>query len=190
MAVCLAITAAAQENKSKTISLSKESTPESIHQQIYEQTAKVKNGQECVNFTAEKYIGENINLAQYKDKVVFICFWGTWCGPCLKELKPEHLPAIVRPYLDNKDFVFIPVAQDSREALDKFFNDEKRKDYLWLKDYTCVDADRSIFALYANRGIPRSVIIDRDGKVSVTSVGSTDYALSLITDTLKKLLEQ
>ncbi len=189
-ALCLVMAATSQEGGNKTISLTGGSTPESLHQQIYEQTTLVKNGQECVDFTAEKYVGSSVSLSQYKGKVVQLCFWGTWCGPCLKELKPEHLPAIVRPYLENEDFVFVAVAQDGREALDKFFNSESKKEYLWLKDYACIDADRRIFGLYADKGVPRSVIIDREGKVCATSVGNTPYALSLIADTLKKLLEK
>ncbi len=185
-ALLMAATMFAQSGK--TLSLNEEFTPESMHKQLYEQTVLVKNGQIAIDFSAEKYIGKNITLSDYKGKVVFICFWGSWCGPCLKELKPENLPAVLKPYLNNKDFVFLPVAQDSRSALDKFFASEAYAGYHWLKDYTCIDGDRSLFGLYANRGVPRSVIIDKKGKVFETSIGATEYELTLVANALQKLL--
>ncbi len=189
-AIWLAVAATAQEGGTKTLSLSGQMTPEDFHSQIYEQTTLLKNGQTAAAFTAEAYAGDSIAPANLKGKVVQLCFWGTWCAPCLKELKAEHLPAIVRPYFDHEDYVFIAVAQDGRQALDKFFDSEKGKEYAWLKDYTCLDAERKIFGLFAERGVPRSVIIDRNGKVFATSVGNTDYALALIASALETLLKK
>jgi thiol-disulfide isomerase/thioredoxin len=46
-------------------------------------------------------------LAQHKNKVVYMDFWGSWCGPCLAEL--DHAPK-VKETLKGKDVVFIYMA--------------------------------------------------------------------------------
>ncbi len=185
IALLFAVAASAQQ---KTLSLGDANTPEAMHKQLYEQTVIVKNGEQFVDFTVEKYSGGSVKLSDYKGKVVYICFWGTWCPPCLRELKAEHLPAVLKPYLSNDDFVFLPVAQDDRAAADKFFASAKGAEYKWLSDYTCIDPGRKIFHTYAKSGIPRSVIIGKDGKVVETSIGANEYELELIAKTLKTLL--
>ncbi len=185
LAVTLPLFAGAQ----KSISISEEMSPEAIHQQLDEQTSLLHEGEAPAPFTAEKYASGTIDLTNYAGKVVHLCFWGTWCRPCLNELQPEHLPAIIAPYLDNSDYIFLPIAQDTREALDTFFASERGKAYAWLAPLTGIDGTRSIFHLYASGGIPRSVIIGKDGKIAQTSIGSDAYELQLIAETLQKLLK-
>ncbi len=173
----------------KTITIDENLSPEAIHQQLDEQTSLLHEGEVPAPFTAEKYAGGTLDLSSYAGKVIHLCFWGTWCRPCLHELQPEHLPAVIAPYLNNDDYVFLPIAQDTREALDTFFASERGKAYAWLAPLTGIDGKRSIFGLYAGGGIPRSVIIGKDGKIAQTSIGSDDYELQLISKTLEKLLK-
>lgn len=60
------------------------------------------------------------NLSDFKDKAVFLNFWGTWCPPCR-----EEYPSIQKLYEARKDkmhFVLIAM-QDQEETVVKFLKD-------------------------------------------------------------------
>ena len=45
----------------------------------------------------EDFNGNEINLKDYKGKLVLINFWATWCTPCKKEM-----PSLDRLYQDDR----------------------------------------------------------------------------------------
>ena len=157
------------------------------HKKMTDETTLIKNGEKAIEIAVSKYTGGKINLSDYRGKVIHICFWGSWCGPCLKELKAENLPSVIAPYRKKADYVLIPIALEKKESLDKFFASEKGKEYVWLKELTGYDPKREEFNKYAKLGVPRTVVIDREGKVVETSIGGNHYEMQLIANALKKL---
>jgi len=43
--------------------------------------------------------GELVRLADFQGKVLMVDFWGTWCGPCIKEI--PHFLELLRNYQDD-----------------------------------------------------------------------------------------
>lgn len=77
-------------------------------------------------------------LQKYEGKVVFIDFWATWCGPCLKNMKQIEP---VKKELTGKDVVFVYITNDtsvrktweekvSQIGGEHYYLDEKTWDYL------------------------------------------------------------
>lgn len=65
--------------------------------------------------------GKVWNAEAFKDKVVLIDFWATWCGPC-KQVKPM----VVELAKKNPSLVVLSVSIDEdKQALDKFLVKEK-----------------------------------------------------------------
>lgn len=159
--------------------------------QIYDQTTLLKAGDNAANFTADKYIGAKKSLSDYKNKVVLINFWGTWCAPCLRELAPEGLPQILKKFENNPDFVFLPIAHaDTNKSLDSFFATPNGKTiYNYLKNTTLLDSDKSILLKYAKSGVPRSIVVDRDGKIVFGSLGANDEILKKMEEAISNALK-
>jgi len=107
--------------------------------------------------------GKPFDWSKYKDKVVLIEFWATWCSPCLAEL--PNLKTQYEKY-HGKGFEIVGISVDEDlNALEKglekhqfpwtILADEKWKNNGHVKMY-----DR-----FSIRGVPRGLLIDRDGKV-------------------------
>ena len=52
------------------------------------------------------------------------------------------------------------------------------------------DMDRKAFSLYAQQNIPRNFIIDKDGKIAVSSIGFNEKEFEEITEKVEKLLTE
>lgn len=141
---------------------------------VYDQTTLLKEGDRAADFTAARYAGGEVSPGDYRGKVVLLTFWATWCGPCLKELAPDALPAeVLDRFRGDDDFRFLPVAYtDTPQSLDAFFASEKGAAYAWLKELTAMDPDKTIHALFATQSIPRSFVIGRDGRIVYGSLGA------------------
>jgi thiol-disulfide isomerase/thioredoxin len=67
--------------------------------------------------------GKPRKLSDYRGKVVALVFWGTWCGPCMREV-PRERELVER--LKGKSFAMLGVNCDAdKQAALKVMNDER-----------------------------------------------------------------
>ncbi len=102
--------------------------------------------------------GGRFDLAEQRGKVVLVNFFATWCPPCRQEM-PE-LQRQVWERFAGGDFAMISV--DREEGADKVAPFVKDHGAGWLFG---LDEQREVFARYASGYIPRSYVIDRDGRI-------------------------
>jgi peroxiredoxin len=71
-------------------------------------------GKPAPAFTLTDNTGKQVSLSDFKGKVVYLDFWGTWCGPCLREMT-EFAPALKKQF-EGRDVVFLYVSVNDPEA--------------------------------------------------------------------------
>lgn len=100
-------------------------------------------------------------------KVYLVEFWGTWCGPCIKNI--PHLSELQKKYL-SQDLIVIGVAThewDGRDELDKFMEERGSE----MEYRVAYDSDLSMekewdtgeLADESDFKIPLSFVIDKNG---------------------------
>jgi len=135
-------------------------------------------GKPAKNFTYPDVNGKVVSLSDFKGKVVVVDVWATWCGPCkgeipyLKKLEEE---------MHGQDVVFIGVSLD--EAKDK----QKWIDFVKSENLKGVQLHASgwsqIARDYEIKGIPRFMLIDKNGKIVTENAPRPSNPL------LKKMIE-
>lgn len=149
-----------------------------------DQFTLAKEGQPAPDFTYEPGNGQTQKLSGLKGKVVWITFFATWCGPCRKEL--PHLQKDVYEKFGNRtDFELLVIGREhSWEEINKF----KKEQNFNLPFYP--DPKREIFSKYATQNIPRNFIIDKTGKIVVSSVGFNDVEFQKYIEKTTELLRK
>lgn len=124
----------------------------------------VKIGMQVPGFKYESEKGKTAKIADLKGKVVLINFFATWCGPCRLEL-PKIQSDIWNKHHENKKFVMLTFGREHTwKEVDKF----KQEQGFLFPFYP--DPKRAIFDLFATQNIPRSFLLDEEGKIIFMTV--------------------
>ena len=110
-----------------------------------------------------------IDLSDYRGNLILLNFWATWCAPCKEEMPSLDLLQN-QENLDKLKIFPINVGQDNLENSLKFFEDLKIKN---LKIY--FDPPITLAKKFGLRGIPTSIIFNKDGLEFARIIGSIDF---------------
>ena len=110
-----------------------------------------------------------INLNDYQGNLIILNFWATWCAPCKEEMPSLDLLQI-NENLNNLKIFPINVGQDKIEKAEKFFYDLEIKN---LEIY--FDNNTNLPKKLSLRGIPTSILINKNGEEFARIIGSIDF---------------
>lgn len=123
---------------------------------------KIKVKMSAPSFSLEKLDGSGeINLKNYRGKVVLIDFWATWCPPC-----KESLPFLNKMQKKYKNFEVIAINIDDDRAQAQAFLEEQG-----LSLNAAYDSSKSVVALYDVPAMPTAYLVDQYGKVRFIHTG-------------------
>ena len=117
----------------------------------------------------EDFLGNKISLEEYRGKLVIINFWATWCAPCKKEM-----PSLDRLYqssdFKNLEVFAVNMEEPNKEKTKKFFENLKIK-----KLEIFFDHDLDFVKEFKLRGVPTTVLINKQGKEFARIIGEVDF---------------
>ena len=128
----------------------------------------------AVNYSAPDLSLQNINgetesLSDYRDNVVLINNWATWCPPCKAEM-----PTLVAYHNEHTADGFSVIAVEAGEPLDvvtPFVESFEMNFPVWL------DPDGKALNAFRNGTLPNSYVIDRTGTVRYAWTGEISMAM-------------
>ena len=133
------------------------------------------------DFALDLLGGGKMQLAQHKGKqVVVLDFWATWCGPCVRAL--PALGEIATAYKDKGVVVYAVNQREEAEVVKRFLETKK------LALTVAMDAKGDVAKLYQVKGIPQTVIIDKEGNIAALHVGFSPTLKETLTKEIEALL--
>ncbi|NJM93497.1 MAG: TlpA family protein disulfide reductase [Cytophagales bacterium] len=106
-----------------------------------------------------------LSLAQFKGKTIFINLWATWCPPCVAEM-----PSIQKLYeTQGQEVEFILLSRDEDFAKALAFTQSKGYTF---PVYTSASATPPVFQAQA---IPTTFVIDPNGQIIYRHSGMAQY---------------
>lgn len=129
---------------------------------------------------------KKINLNTFKEKVVLLSFWASWCGPCKEEL--PSFEKLVQS-INSKDFIVVPINLDT--------NPEDAKNFiakLWpqhsISFPSYFDSAMDTAKQMNIEVLPANFVLDKNLKEVMASSGLHDWNSASTVKLIQELLAE
>tara|TARA_B100000767_G_C19407276_1_gene386480 strand:+ start:60 stop:575 length:516 start_codon:yes stop_codon:yes gene_type:complete len=111
----------------------------------------------------------DIDLVDYKGKMLILNFWATWCAPCKEEM--PSLDSLQKNIgLSNLKIFPINIGQENQSKSKSFFKELNIKN---LDIY--LDSPITLAKKFSLRGVPTTILFDKQGREFARIIGSIDF---------------
>ena len=121
----------------------------------------------------------DVNLDDFKGKLLILNFWATWRAPCKEEMPSLDLLQS-NSSLDNLKIFPINIGQEESNKSKIFF---RELDIKYLDIY--FDPTVTLAKKFSLRGIPTTILFNKEGKEFARILGSIDFNDKKFIDWLK-----
>ena len=117
----------------------------------------------------EDFSGNQIDLKDFKEKLVLINFWATWCKPCRNEM-----PSLDSLY-EDKNFKNLKIFTVNMEQPNKL----KTKNFFTVLNIKNLeiffDSELNFVKKFKLRGVPTTVLINKKGEEFARIIGEVNF---------------
>ena len=112
---------------------------------------------------------KDVDLDDFKGKLLILNFWATWCAPCKEEMPSlDNLQS--NNNLNNLKIFPINIGQEDASKSKFFFKELNIKN---LDIY--FDAPITLAKKFSLRGVPTTILFNKEGKEFARIIGSIDF---------------
>ena len=112
---------------------------------------------------------KKINIKEFNGNLLLLNFWATWCEPCKEEM-PSLDRLQINENLRNLKIFAINISKESKKKVDIFFKDLNIENF---NPY--FDSPITLAKTFSLRGVPTSILVDKNGKEFARIIGSIDF---------------
>jgi len=144
--------------------------------------AELKDGQHGPAFSLPTLDGRRVMLADYRDKLVVLNFWATWCLPCTDEM--PTLEGLWKAY-SARGLVVLGVSVDRgapRALLEPYVRN------LALTFPILLDPDSKTATAWRVTGLPATFVVRPGGEVAGMAVGPREWHRGPMPALLERML--
>ena len=123
---------------------------------------------------------QKLNLDSYKGNLIILNFWATWCAPCKREM--PSLSKLSEKYPEIQVYT-INMEKPNNSKVDDFF---KSIEVSNLKTY--YDPEFKLVKQLRMRGVPTSILINKEGNEFGRVVGEVDFMSEYFLDIIQKYI--
>ena len=127
----------------------------------YKELTELAAGKQAPDFEMRDTEGNICKLSDLRGKVLYIDVWATWCGPCVGEI--PYFEKKHEQYKNNPNIEFVSISADVNVAVWKKRLAADKP--LWKQFIVDKGTKSDLFNKYGINGIPRFMLIDKDGKI-------------------------
>ena len=143
----------------------------------------IKGNKKAPDFSLKDLNGKEVEIRQFKGKVVFLNFWATWCGPCKEEMPGMQA---LHQQLKEKNFVMLTISVDYEGI-------KPVQEFMSKQQYTfpvLLDPKGETLDLFEVKGIPTTFLIDKKGKMLGKAIGPRNWKSIEVESLLNLLIEK
>jgi peroxiredoxin len=125
----------------------------------------IEKGQEVPDFSFNTIDGESYTISDLEGKIVLLNFFATWCPSCMEEM-PALEKQIWEQYKDHEEFFMVSIGREHTMKDMKEFQEKKGYSFNFAPD-----TGRVIYGKFAEKYIPRNVVVDKKGNIIYQCTG-------------------
>ena len=138
-------------------------------------TPKTLDKIKAPDFLLSDLEGNIFDLSAFSGQVIMLTFWGTWCGPCRREI-PDFIKLYDEYNDEGLEIIGVAVQSGTPENI-KRFSDYYKINYTILTDIERYESYRTFHDYgtvtgVGTRAVPTTFLIDRDGYIVKTYRGA------------------
>jgi peroxiredoxin len=143
----------------------------------------IKGDKKPPDFSLKDLDGRKVELKQFREKIIFLNFWATWCNPCKGEMPSME---VLHQQFKEKNFILLAISVD-------YGGSKPVKEFINKHHYTfpvLIDPKCKTLELFQVKGIPTTFLIDKKGRMVGKAVGPRDWKSPEVISLINLLIEK